>query len=308
MPLIAIAGPTGSGKSALALRVAEEFNGEVVNCDSVQIYRGFDIGTAKLPLAERRGIPHHLIDIAEPDEVFTAGEFARRGRQVLADIAARGRVPVVSGGTGFYLRALIDGLSPGPARDPLLRIRLARREERRHGSLHRLLRRLDPSSAARIHHRDIPKTMRALEIRLLTGTPASHLFREGREPLEGFQIVKIGLFPPRQLLYERLNLRCEYMFQDGLMNEAENLLKIGVPPDAKPFQSLGYSQALQVMGGELTLPEAIDAAKQATRRYAKRQTTWFRKEADLPRFDGFGDDEAIQAAVVRVVRSAIAQD
>lgn len=308
IPLIAIAGPTGSGKSALALRIAEEFGGEVVNCDSVQVYRGFDLGTAKLPVTDRRGVPHHLIDIAEPDEIFTAGEFARRGREALAEIAARGRIPVVAGGTGFYLRALIEGLTPGPLRDPSMRERLALREERKCGSLHRLLRRLDPLSSAKIHPRDIPKAMRALEIRLLTGAPASLLFREGRESLEGFQIVKIGLFPPRKLLYERLNLRCERMFQDGLVDEARSLLKRGVPPHAKPFQSLGYSHALQVVRGELTLPEAIEAAKQGTRRYAKRQTTWFRKDAALMRFEAFGEEVSVQDAVVRVVGSVIIRD
>ncbi|MGI8991299.1 MAG: tRNA (adenosine(37)-N6)-dimethylallyltransferase MiaA [Bryobacteraceae bacterium] len=307
-PLIAIAGPTGSGKSALALRVAELFGAEVVNCDSVQIYRGFDTGTAKLPLEEWRGIPHHLIDIAEPDEIFTAGEFARRARETLRDIARRGRVPVIAGGTGFYLRALIDGLTPFPARHPAMREQLARRERRRAGSLHRILRRLDPLSAAKIHPRDIPKTMRTLEIRLLTGTPASLRFQEGRESLEGFRIVKIGLFPPRKLLYERLDLRCERMFQDGLVGEVRSLLKRGVPPHAKAFQSLGYSQALQVVRGELTLPEAIESAKRGTRRYAKRQTTWFRKETDLARFEGFGEEESILAAVVKVVESAILRD
>ncbi len=298
--LVAVVGPTGSGKSELALFIAGEFAGEVVNCDSVQVYRGFDVGTAKLPVARRRGIPHHLIDIADANEVFTAGEFARRARVVLAEIAVGGRLPIVTGGTGFYLRALLEGLTPGPVRDPPLRERLARREKSRPQSLHRLLRRLDPAGAARIHANDVPRTMRAIEIRLLANTPATLLFEQGREALAGFEVLKFGLFPPRNLLYERLDRRCERMFEEGLIEEVRSLLARGVPASAKPFEALGYRQAMQVVRGELELPEAIQHTKQATRNYAKRQITWFRRERDLITFEGFGDDPVIQAAIAKL--------
>ena len=303
--LIAIAGPTGSGKSELAIRVAAEFDGEVVSCDSVQIYRGFDIGTAKLRDPERHGIPHHLIDILDPEETFSAGEFARRARAALAGIVGRSRVPVVTGGTGFYLRALLEGLTPGPVRDDSLRERLAQREQKRRGSLHRLLRRLDPAVGRKIHPHDTPKIARALEVRLLTGGAASLLFQSGKDPLQGFRIVKLGLFPERAALYAGIDARCERMFARGLLREAESLLARGCPIQAKPFESLGYRQALQALKGELTVQQALEETKQATRRYAKRQMTWFRRELELVRFEGFGDDPAIQRAVSDLLRSAL---
>src|ERR1700683_5316103 len=201
--LVAIAGPTGCGKSELALQLAGRFQGEVVNCDSIQIYRFFDIGAAKLPAESRRGVTHHLIDIANPDELFTAGDFARVGRPILREIAGRGRLPVVTGGTGFYLRALLDGLAPGPQRDEILRARLLARETKRPGSIHRLLRRFDPPTAARIHPNDTPKVMRALEICLSSRTTATEVFAAGRDALEDFRVLKIGLFPDREQLYQR---------------------------------------------------------------------------------------------------------
>ncbi|MEO7650752.1 MAG: tRNA (adenosine(37)-N6)-dimethylallyltransferase MiaA, partial [Bryobacteraceae bacterium] len=207
-PLVAICGPTGSGKSELALYLSEQFGGEVVNCDSLQIYRHFDIGTAKLPVEERRGIPHHLLDILNPDEIFTAGEYARRGREVLSDITNRGSLPVVAGGTGFYLRALIDGLFDGPPRDEALRARLTKRERLRPGSLHRILSRLDPDSARAIHANDVPKVIRALEVSLLTRRPMSEWYRAPRNALSGYRPLLIGLNPPRDALYEKLNVRC----------------------------------------------------------------------------------------------------
>lgn len=306
MPLlIAIAGPTASGKSELALRAAAEFNGEVVNCDSVQIYRGFDIGTAKLREPEWQGIPHHLIDILDPEESFSAGEFARRARAVLAGIAGRSRLPIVTGGTGFYLRALLEGLTPGPVRDDALRARLIARERKRPGSLHRLLGRLDPRAARNIHPHDIPKIVRALEMRLLTGNPASLLFKGGRDPLQGFRVVKLGLFPERTALYTRIDTRCEAMFANGLVQEVESLLARGCSIDAKPLQSVGYKQALQLIRGELTEAQALEQAKQATRQYAKRQMTWFRRERELIRLEGFGGDPSVQHTVSSVVMSAL---
>jgi tRNA dimethylallyltransferase len=295
-PLIAIAGPTGAGKSDLALRIAERFAGEIVNCDSIQVFRYFDIGAAKTPESERRGIPHHLIDALNPDEVFTAGDYARVGRPILHEIAARRHVPVVTGGTGFYLRALIEGLAPGPRRDEDLRVRLAAREARRPGSLHRLLRRFDPVTAGRIHPNDVPKAMRAVEICMAERSPATAMFERGRDALEGFRVLKLGLFPDREQLYERLETRLETMFASGLIEEVQGILGRGFPRTAKPFESIGYKQALQVVNGELSPKDALFYARRDTRRYAKRQMTWFRQEPGIETLRGFGEKEAIQAA------------
>ena len=300
-PLVAITGPTGSGKSALSLFIAEKFGGEIVNCDSVQIFRYFDIGTAKTPEPERRSLPHHLLDALEPDQVFTAGDFSRVGREILRDIAARGRIPVVSGGTGFYLRALIEGLAPGPLRDEDLRARLAARDERRPGSVHRLLRRFDPATAARIHPNDLPKAMRAVEICLSERRPAAEVFAAGRDALRGFRVLKIGLFPNREQLYERLEKRLDHMFASGLVEETASILARGIPEKTKPFESIGYKQALQVLKGELSLRDALFYARRDTRRYAKRQMTWFRQEPGIELFHGFGDDpEVIEQVAARV--------
>ena len=303
--LVALAGPTGSGKSDLALRVARCFGGEIVSCDSVQIYRFFNIGSAKLPENERQGIPHYLIDVLDPDQVFTAGDFARTGRRILHEIAECGRLPVVTGGTGFYLRSLIDGLAPGPQRDEPLRARLAARENRRRGSMYRLLRRFDPPTAARIHPNDLPKTIRALEICILSRQPATGIFAQGRDRLEGFAVLKIGLFPERDALYRRLEARLEKMFETGIIDETQSILDRGFPPDAKPFESIGYKQALQVIRGELSVSQAIYHARMVTRRYAKRQMTWFRREPGLEIFKGFGDDAATQLAVLERVRQFV---
>ena len=302
IPLPIVLGPTGSGKSDLAIHIALAHSGEIVNCDSLQLYRRFDIGTAKVPLAGRRGVPHHLIDIAEPTEEFTAGAYSRIARPVLAGIAGRGRVPVVVGGTGFYLRALLEGLFPGPARDPALRERLKLREIKRPGSLHRLLTRLDSAAAARIHANDRPKLIRALEVRMLEGKPITRMFTAGRDPLTGFHAAKIVLSPPRQLLYERLDARTVGIFQSGLIDEVRAILASGIPPTAKPFESLGYKQALAVIEGRMTEPEAIVSTQQQTRNYAKRQLTWFRKEHGMRWIEGFGDDPAIQSQVLSVIR------
>ncbi len=300
-PVIAIAGPTGAGKSELALRVAEEFGGEVVNCDSLQIYRYFDIGTAKLTPGEMRGVPHHLIDIVDPDEVFTAGEYARLGRAALAAISSRGRLPVVAGGTGFYLRALFEGLFRGPERDTALRERLAARERRKAGSLHRLLGRFDPVAAARIHRNDVPKVMRAVEVCLLARRPVTEMFGEGRDRLEGFRTLKMGLAPDRDELYRRLDERCRRMFESGLAEEVQRILDRGFCLEAKPFESHGYRQAVQMLRGELNAKEALFYAQRNTRNYAKRQMTWFRKEPDMEWLQGFGEEPHIQErALARV--------
>jgi tRNA dimethylallyltransferase len=301
-PLVAVAGPTGSGKSELALQIAENFNGEIINCDSLQVYRHFDIGTAKLPLAERRGVPHHLIDIIDPDEVFTAGEYARLGRAAIAGITARGRLPIVAGGTGFYLRALLDGLFEGPARDEHLRGRLTARESRRPGSLHRLLKRFDSASAQKIHANDVPKVMRALEVCLLTRRPVSELYGQGRDALRGYHVLKLGLLPDRDELYPLLDTRCAAMFEQGLVDEVKGILALGFAAECKPFESHGYKQALQLIRGELKPREAVFYAQRNTRQYAKRQITWFRREPGLEWLKGFGNQGAVREQALERVR------
>ncbi len=294
--LLVVAGPTGSGKSALALDLAVALGGEIVNFDSLQLYRGFDIGTAKTPVSERRGIPHHLFDVLDIGSGYdasgcSAGDYARLTRPILAEISARGRIPVAVGGSGFYLRALLRGLPDLPARDEALRARLEKREAIRAGSLHRLLTRLDPDSAARIHPRDVHKTIRALEIRLLTG---SHLPpSETAKPLTGYSILKIGLNPVREQLFACLNARVERMFAQGLVEEVRKLLAAGATGAEKPFESLGYKQALQYTHGEIPLEQAILSTQIETRQYAKRQWTWFRREPAVVSLGGFGDDPAI---------------
>ena len=305
IPLPVILGPTGSGKSDLSLCIARAIGGEIVNCDSLQVYRGFDIGTAKVTPAEYQGVPHHLIDIVEPTELFTAGDYARVAEAAVREISGRGRTPLLVGGTGFYLRGLLEGLSPGPSRDDLLRARLQARELQRPRSLHRILTRLDPMSAARIHPNDKNKTMRAVEVRLLEGTPLSSMFERGQTPLTGFRPIKIGLDPPRDLLYARLNERALKMFDSGnLPDEVRSLLSAGVPPEAKPFESLGYKQALQAMQGRITVQQALESTELETRRYAKRQRTWFRKEKGVHWMEGFGDDPAVQAQALAILRRA----
>jgi tRNA dimethylallyltransferase len=296
--LVAVVGPTGAGKSELALRIAQEFRGEVVNCDSLQVYRHLNIGTAKLPPEDRRGIPHHLLDILNPDQVFTAGEYSRMARPVLREIVARGRLPVIAGGTGFYLRALLEGLFPGPSRNDVLRKRLARRETRHPGWLHRVLVRLDPPSAARIHPGDVQKLVRAVEVLFATRRPLSSWFDEGREPLEGFRVLKLGLDPPRAELYQRLDARCERMFAGGLIEEVRGILALGYPAQSKALESHGYRQAVQVIAGGMDLASAVSEACRNTRRYAKRQWTWFRRDPEVRWLGGLGDEPGLQESAL----------
>ena len=299
--MVAVAGPTGSGKSDLSLLIAEKFDGEIVNCDSLQVYRHFDIGTAKLTMAERCGIPHHLIDILDPDQLCTAGEYARLARITIAQISGRGRLPILAGGTGFYLRALLEGLFEGPARDQPLRDRLAAREARRPGSLHRLLTRFDSNAASKIHVNDIPKVTRALEICLLTRQPATRLFQQGRDALRGYRTLKLGLLPDREALNPRLDARCAWMFENGLVEEVRHILALGFSPACKPFESHGYKQAMQLIQGELNLRDAVFYAQRNTRHYAKRQITWFRRERELQWLKGFGDAPQIREAALASV-------
>ncbi|HZD31562.1 MAG TPA: tRNA (adenosine(37)-N6)-dimethylallyltransferase MiaA [Candidatus Angelobacter sp.] len=293
--LLVILGPTASGKSSLAIHLAERFSGEIVSCDSVAVYRNFEIGTAKPSPADRARIPHHLIDVADPDEPFTAGEYARQARAAIAAIAQRSRLPIVVGGTGLYLRALLEGLFPGPQRSDELRARLrARAHNRGSEHLHRILRRLDPASAEKIHPNDAPKLIRAIEVCLTARGPMSQLWQQGRDPLLGFRILRLGLNPPREQLYDRINRRAAQMFADGLVTETQSLLqRYGDAREVMPIHSLGYQQALQYLRSELTLEQAIVAAQQGHRNYAKRQMTWFRREPDVTWLEGFGDAPAI---------------
>lgn len=300
-PLVAITGPTGAGKSDLALALAEVFPCEIVNCDSLQLYRGLDIGTAKPPAQDRSRCPHHLIDCLEPGAVFSAGEYADWARPVLRQIALRSRLPLVTGGTGFYLRALLEGLAPGPKRDDNLRSDLVRRESLRPGCLHRILSRLDPSAAGRINPRDSQKLVRYLEIAILSRRAPSRVFAEGRAPLTGFAVLRIMLHPPRAALCERIRARTRAMFEAGLVEEVRKLLAAGVPPTAKPFESIGYKECLGFLNGRLSLAEAIEATEIATRQYAKRQVTWFKRDAQHLVIRGFGDEEhAVQTARARI--------
>ncbi len=306
-PLVAIVGPTASGKSSLALSLAAERCGEIINCDSLQLYRCFDIGTAKPPPEERSRAPHHLLDVLDPRETFTAGEYARRAREVLEEVRGRGRLPILVGGAGFYLRALLEGLFPGPARDEDLRRRLRQRARVRSAAyLHRILRRLDPASAARIHERDVPKLVRAIEVCVQARRPMSALFREtrGHGRLEGFRAVKVGLDPPRRELYERINVRAQRMFHGGLLDEVRAILAGGVPRTAKPFESHGYLEALAVVEGRMTLEAAIASTQLRTRHYAKRQITWFRREPGLHWLPCFGDAPAALASALALIPSS----
>jgi tRNA dimethylallyltransferase len=306
-PLVVVLGPTGSGKTDLALSVAQLFDGELVGCDSLQIYRHFNLGTAKTPPSERCGIAHHLIDLIDPDRTFTAGDYARSGREALAGITARGKLPVVAGGTGFYLRALLEGLFPGPERDEALRERLFRREQARPGFLHRLLRRLDQPTAARIHPHDAKKLIRAIEVSMLRRMPMSEQFQAGRDRLTGYRVLKVGLAPPRALLHQRLDQRLARMFEDGLVEEARRILALGFSRTAKPFESVGYKEALAVIAGRMTPPRALAAAQLATRQYAKRQMTWFRRETDVVWLEGFGGDQEIRDTALSLVRGFLVQ-
>ena len=303
-PLVVILlGPTGSGKTALSLALAERFQGEIVSCDSVAVYRGMELGTAKPSLEERARVAHRLIDVTTPDMPFTAGEYNRQARAALEDITTRKRLPIVSGGTGLYLRALTEGLFAGPERQNELRSRLARSRTRHGGPwLHRLLERLDPQSAARIHANDAAKLMRAIEVCLASRRPLSAFVgsqTEARDPLTGFRLLRIGLNPPRKALYERLNRRAEAMFTAGLVEETRDLLERYGP--VKALDSLGYRQALAVLDRKMNERAAIEAAQQGHRNYAKRQLTWFRREPDVYWLEMFGDDEqALRAASERL--------
>jgi tRNA dimethylallyltransferase len=295
LPLVAVVGPTASGKSALGVWLAKRFGGEVLACDSTQLYRGFDIGTAKPSETERRGILHHLVDVLTPSEKATAGDYRQMALEALEDLKRRGRLPVFTVGTGLYLRALLEGLADAPQRSEELRERLrASAVDHAAGHLHRVLARLDPEAARKIAPGDGQKLIRAIEVCLLAKKPLSEVHRAGRTPLKGWRALKIGLMPPREALYKRIHARTENMLARDWMEEVRGLMASGLPENAKPFDFIGYRELRAVVRGELELERARAAIQQATRRYAKRQLTWFHREPGVHWLAGFGDDLRVQ--------------
>ena len=302
-PLIVIAGPTASGKTALALALAEQFSGEIVSCDSVAVYRGMEIGTAKPTLDERARVPHHLIDIAWPDEPCTAGDYSRLAREAIAGITGRGRLPIVAGGTGLYLRALLDGLFPAPQRHEPLREKLrTRAEQKSPAHVHSILARLDPAAATRIHANDTPKVIRAIEVTLAAKAPMTQQWERPRDALTGYRVLRLGLNPPRAALYDRINRRAAEMFDRGLVEETTQLVET-YGYECRALTSLGYAQAVAVLRGQFTREDAVAVAAQGHRNYAKRQLTWFRKDPEIQWLANFGGDKDTQReAAMRVER------
>jgi len=299
---VAVLGATATGKSALALAIAERHGGEIINCDSTAVYRGFDIGTDKIAEADRRGIPHHLIDIAEPTDDYTAAQYARDAAAVIRDVHARGRLPILAGGTGFYFRALTRGLFPGPGRDAALRRRLESMAARRDVTfLHRLLRRVDPESARRIQPRDLKRLVRALEVYFLTGKPLTAHFADTQSPIPDVDVLAIGLRLPVDEISRRVTRRVDEQFARGLLGEIRELLARGVPEAARPFGGLVYRQAMEHLRGVRDEPSTRALIAQENRRYARRQLIWFRKEPNLSWFDGPGESAATIDAVQRVI-------
>jgi tRNA dimethylallyltransferase len=296
--LVVVLGPTAVGKSRVAVDLALRFGGEIVSGDSIQVYRGFDIGTDKPDAAARRGVPHHLIDVVDPEVQYTAADFVRDALAAAEGIAGRGRLPLLAGGTGLYLKALLDGLFPGPGRDPEVRAALEA-EAREHG-LDRLFRRLeavDPAYARKIRDKDRVRIIRALEVHAATGRPISEHFRETRSPVTGRRVVRLGLALDRDTRVRRLDERVERMFARGLVDEVRGLIARGVPETAPPFRALGYRHVLRLLRGEIDRPEAVNLTRIDTRQYAKRQMTWFRKMAGVAWFspdDGPGLERHLQ--------------
>lgn len=305
--ILAVVGPTASGKSDLGIFLAQELGGEIINCDSVQVYREIEIATAKVPLAERRGIPHHLLDFVPPEINYTAGEWARAAERVIEEIEARGHIALLVGGTGFYLRALRQPFFPSPPTDEALRRRLT---EIRHARgplyLHKILRRIDAGTAATLFERDWPRVQRAIEVRLQTGLPLSAQKEARAEPHESAARIRVlALNPPRAELYQRINLRAEAHFRAGLVEEVSRLLKAGVPADSNALGAHGYRRVVEYLRGERDLASAIEQTKLDVRHYAKRQLTWFRREPGVEWIEGFGDEPATQRQVLEMVKGSI---
>jgi tRNA dimethylallyltransferase len=305
-PLIVIAGPTASGKTGLALALAEHFSGEIVSCDSVAVYRGMEIGTAKPTLDERARVPHHLIDILTPDEPCTAGDYSRLAREAIIGITQRNRLPIVAGGTGLYLRALLDGLFPAPQRSEPLREKLRTRAQQKSPiHLHRILTRLDPTAATRIHANDTPKVIRAIEVTLAARAPITEQWEQPRDALTGYRILRLGLNPPRAELYARINARAAEMFDRGLVEETKQLVET-YSYECRALTSLGYAQAVAVLRGELTREDAVPLAAQGHRNYAKRQLTWFSKDPQIHWLPNFGSDEDTRSEAIALVTKHLA--
>jgi tRNA dimethylallyltransferase len=304
LPLVVIAGPTASGKTALALTLAQRFAGEIISCDSVAVYRGMEIGTAKPTLSERARVPHHLIDILTPDQPSTAGDYSRLAREAIAGIASRNHLPIVAGGTGLYLRALLDGLFAAPQRHEPLRAKLrARATQKSPTHLQRILTRLDPAAAQLIHANDTSKLIRAIEVTLAARKPITQQWQnQARDPLTGYRILRLGLNPPRPALYARINARAAEMFDRGLVEETTQLVET-YGFECRAFTSLGYAQAIDVLRGELTRDQAVALTAQGHRNYAKRQLTWFRKDPDIHWLPNFGSDPDIQSEAIALITS-----
>lgn len=296
--LLAIVGPTASGKSTLAVRLALRLKGEIVNCDSMQMVRGMNIGTAKPSPSERQSVPHHLFDRVNPDEYFSAGQYMDEAREVCLEIAGRGRIPIVVGGTGLYLKAFLEGVFTGPGRSEELRSRLGRIAERRgNACLFRILQKHDPRAAERIPVADLVRLVRALEVFFLTGQSITS-WQPDREPLIGFQVLKLGIRIARENLYDRINRRVTAMFKEGLVEEVEGLLATGYSIDSKGFEAIGYRHVAAFLQGELTEQEAVEKTCQETRRYAKRQMTWFRKDPGIKWLEFPGESSECFAAAL----------
>ena len=305
-PLVVVAGPTASGKTALAMHLAEELGGEIVSCDSVAVYRLMEIGTAKPTLEERARVQHHCIDLYWPNEACTAGDYARHAREALEGIRERGRIPIAAGGTGLYLRALLEGLAPAPQRDEALRERLLERAAQKGSAwLHRVLKRLDPRAAELIHSNDLPKLTRSIEVTLAARQPQTEQWQAGRDALRGYRVLEMGLAPDRARLYARINDRAAAMFERGLVAETD-MLRERFGDECRALGALGYVQAMGVLRGEMTLDEAVAAAQQGHRNYAKRQMTWFRREPQVHWLEGFGDAEDVIAGACELVNTALA--
>jgi len=306
--VVAILGPTATGKSALALAIAERYGGEIINCDSTAVYRGFDIGTDKMAPADRRAVPHHLVDIVDPADEYTAAQYARDAAAVIRDVHARGRLPILAGGTGFYYRALTRGLFPGPGKDAALRQRLEAIAERRDVTLlHRMLRKVDPASALRIQPRDLKRLVRALEVFFLTGRPLTAHFADTVSPLPDVDVVAVGLRLPAEQISERVTRRVDEQFARGLLDEIRTLLARGIPEAARPFGGLVYRQGLEHLHGVRDEAATRALIAQENRRYARRQLIWFRKEPNLSWFDGPGESAGTVAAVQRLIDTYVAR-
>jgi len=300
--LVAIVGPTATGKSALGIALAKRFDGEVVSCDSTAVYRRFDIGTDKVPMSARQGVPHHMIDVAEPTEEYSAARYAREAAAAVRDITSRGTLPILVGGTGLYYRALVRGFFPGPARDTRMRARLERIADRKGVErLHTLLARVDPPAAARIQPRDRKRLVRALEVYLLTGRPITAHFADTESPLPEYDVITFALRIPPELTAARVAARVHAQFEQGLLDEILGILADGIPETAHPFTGLVYRQALELLHGVRDEPATRELIARENRKYARRQLIWFRKEPNLQWIHAAGDREETQEEVARVL-------